>query len=166
MKFRKTWLALVPLAFLVSCGDGNKWQDYKGPSVPVTTSTSESHATPPPNMSAAAPKPVQQGNAISGLVTNVFSPPVGADDVKSQLLFIDTGNGVYRQGLVCFGSGTGLCKVATAGVAPGESIYGYLNKHVTLDGTSTTSVTTSTGTYKPVIASKISVTTPAVDHPK
>jgi hypothetical protein len=100
------------------------------------------------------------------MVTNVFSPAVGADGVRSQLLFIDTGNGTYRQGLVCFGAGTGICKVATSGVAPADAAYGYLNKNVVLNGTSTASVTTSTGTYKPVIAANINVISSVKAPPK
>lgn len=86
--------------------------------------------------------------------------------MRLQLSFIHTGNGFYRQGLVCFGAGTGICKVATSGVAPAEATAGYLNKNVTLNGTSTAYVVTeaehigdkATGRYKPVIASEIHVT--------
>jgi hypothetical protein len=160
MNFGKNWIGLVLTALLFSCSDGNKPQAKEEPTAPVATTTSQSHTATPFNSAAAAPKPAPQGNAISGLVTNVFSPPVGTDGVKSQLLFIDTGKGNYRQALVCFGSGTGNCKVATSGVAPADVTAGYLNREVMLFGMGTTSVTTSTGTYKPVVATAIQVNSP------
>jgi hypothetical protein len=64
---------MVPLALLFSCSDANKRQSNEQASGPDTARTSDRQPTTLLNIGAAAPHPDQLGNAITGLVTNVFS---------------------------------------------------------------------------------------------